>query len=145
MDCHFLLQGIFPTQGLNSGLPLCSQTLPSEPPGKSNARNLLLGRPWQTSGQVSQFLLQGAWGSIPGGGTKILHAKLCGPSQKKRKKERKKKYTLVISTYYKLLEILGGCYSDMDLAYPLSRLINGVWCLSFYSSLLYIDHKYNYP
>ena len=25
--CHFLLQGIFPTQGLNSGLPHCRQTL----------------------------------------------------------------------------------------------------------------------
>ena len=27
MDCHFLLQGIFPTQGLNLGLPQCRQTL----------------------------------------------------------------------------------------------------------------------
>ena len=27
MDCHFLLQGIFPTHGLNPGLPLCRQTL----------------------------------------------------------------------------------------------------------------------
>ena len=27
MDCHFLLQGIFPTQGLNLGLPHCRQTL----------------------------------------------------------------------------------------------------------------------
>ena len=25
--CHFLLQGIFPTQGSNLGLPLCGQTL----------------------------------------------------------------------------------------------------------------------
>ena len=25
--CHFLLQGIFPTQGLNLGLPHCRQTL----------------------------------------------------------------------------------------------------------------------
>ena len=32
---HFLLQGIFPTQGSNSGLPRCRQILlPSEPPGK---------------------------------------------------------------------------------------------------------------
>ena len=29
--CHFLLQGIFLTQGLNVGLPHCRQTLPSEP------------------------------------------------------------------------------------------------------------------
>ena len=27
MDCHFLFQGIFPTQGLNPGLPHCRQTL----------------------------------------------------------------------------------------------------------------------
>ena len=27
MDCHFLLQGIFPTQGLNAGLPHCRQML----------------------------------------------------------------------------------------------------------------------
>ena len=27
MGCHFLLQGIFLTQGLNSGLPHCGQTL----------------------------------------------------------------------------------------------------------------------
>ena len=27
VDCHFLLQGIFPTQGSNWGLPRCRQTL----------------------------------------------------------------------------------------------------------------------
>ena len=27
VGCHFLLQGIFPSQGLNSGLPHCRQTL----------------------------------------------------------------------------------------------------------------------
>ena len=27
VDCHFLLQGIFPTQGLNLGLPHCKETL----------------------------------------------------------------------------------------------------------------------
>ena len=27
MDCHFLLQGIFPNQGSNPGLPHCRQTL----------------------------------------------------------------------------------------------------------------------
>ena len=31
---HFLLQGIFLTQGSNPGLPHCRQTLPSEPPGE---------------------------------------------------------------------------------------------------------------
>ena len=34
MGCHFLLQGIFPTQGSNLGLPHCRQTLPTEPSGK---------------------------------------------------------------------------------------------------------------
>ena len=34
VGCHFLLQGIFPTQGSNLGLTHCRQTLPSEPPGK---------------------------------------------------------------------------------------------------------------
>ena len=27
VGCHFLLQGIFPTQGLSPGLPRCRQTL----------------------------------------------------------------------------------------------------------------------
>ena len=27
VDCHFFLQGIFPTQGLNPALPHCRQTL----------------------------------------------------------------------------------------------------------------------
>ena len=35
VGCHSLLQGIFPTQGLNPGLPaLQADSLPSEPPGK---------------------------------------------------------------------------------------------------------------
>ena len=34
VDCHFLLQGIFPTQELNPGSPaLLADALPSEPPG----------------------------------------------------------------------------------------------------------------
>ena len=33
VGCHFLLQGIFLTQGLNPGLLHCRQTRPSEPPG----------------------------------------------------------------------------------------------------------------
>ena len=41
MGCHFLLQGIFPTQGWNLGLPHCRQTLlPSEPPRKIAGRNI---------------------------------------------------------------------------------------------------------
>ena len=34
VGCHFLLQGIFPTQGLNPGLPHCKLILYSESPGK---------------------------------------------------------------------------------------------------------------
>ena len=34
VGCHFLLQGIFPTQESNPSLPHCRQTLTSEPPGK---------------------------------------------------------------------------------------------------------------
>ena len=34
MGCHFLLQGLFPTQGSNPGLLHCRQTLPHEPLGK---------------------------------------------------------------------------------------------------------------
>ena len=33
VGCHFLVQGIFPTQGSNPGPLHCTQTLPSEPPG----------------------------------------------------------------------------------------------------------------
>ena len=36
VGCHALLQGIFPTQGLNPGLPQ-ADSLPSEPPGKPNS------------------------------------------------------------------------------------------------------------
>ena len=36
VGCHFLLQGIFPTQGSNPGLLHCRQTLPSEPEGSSS-------------------------------------------------------------------------------------------------------------
>ena len=33
VGCHFLFQGIFPTQGSNPGLPLQADSLPAEPPG----------------------------------------------------------------------------------------------------------------
>ena len=37
VGCHFRLQGIFPTQGSNPGLPHCRQTLlPSQPPEMSH-------------------------------------------------------------------------------------------------------------
>ena len=39
VGCHFLLWRIFPTKGLNPGLPHCKQdALPSEPPGKSKCQ-----------------------------------------------------------------------------------------------------------
>ena len=44
VDCHFLLQGIFPTQGSNPGLP--HYALPSEPPGKSKDTGLLSWFHW---------------------------------------------------------------------------------------------------
>ena len=34
VGCHFLLQGMFPTQGSNPGLLHCRQSLLSEPPGE---------------------------------------------------------------------------------------------------------------
>ena len=41
VDCHFLLQGTFPTQGSNPGLPtLEADTLTSEPPGKPSNSEL---------------------------------------------------------------------------------------------------------
>ena len=48
VGCHALLQGTFPTQGLNLGLPHCRWTLPSEPSGKP-----------MTTGVGSLSLLQG--------------------------------------------------------------------------------------
>ena len=51
VGCHFLLQGIFSTQGSNLGLLYCRQSLPSEPPGKP-------GCPWDPhlpNGTVSVF------------------------------------------------------------------------------------------
>ena len=45
VDCHFLLQGIFPTQGLNPGLLHCRQTLyhlsHQGSPGKSKLYTIL--------------------------------------------------------------------------------------------------------
>ena len=35
VDCHSLLQRVFPTQGLNASPALQADSLPSEPPGKS--------------------------------------------------------------------------------------------------------------
>ena len=43
VGCHFLLQGILPTQGLSLGLPHCGQMLlASEPPGNPNMLSRLV-------------------------------------------------------------------------------------------------------
>ena len=53
-----LLQGIFPTQGLNPGLPLQVDSLPAEPQGKPNkeaslVKSLLSFRGQQPGGQAA--------------------------------------------------------------------------------------------
>ena len=50
VGCHFLLQGIFPTQQSNPGLLHCRQNaLPSEPPGKPSHYywDLFKGQHWE--------------------------------------------------------------------------------------------------
>ena len=77
MGCHFLLQGIFLTQGSNPGLPHCSQTLYclsyQGSPGLVAKSCLILTNPWTVACQNPfpwdspgkntwvgcQFLLQG--------------------------------------------------------------------------------------
>ena len=44
VGCHALLQGIFPTQGLNPDLWHCRQILYPEPPGKPTIINMLSGK-----------------------------------------------------------------------------------------------------
>ena len=54
MGFYALLQGIFPTQGLNPGLPHCSQILLlSEPPGKSQSSTSPLQLNPQTEKSIS--------------------------------------------------------------------------------------------
>ena len=56
MGCHFLLQGIFPTQGSNLGLLHCRQTiLPSEPAGKSWYSDTLTNGKWKSLSRVPLF------------------------------------------------------------------------------------------
>ena len=66
VGCHFLLQGIFPTQGLNPriepGSPaLEADTLTSEPPGKSVISYRCLQK-WQNLTEDNQELQQPLWG-----------------------------------------------------------------------------------
>ena len=47
MGCHYLLKGIFPTQGLNGGLPeLQANSLPFESPGKALVQRKLGLKPY---------------------------------------------------------------------------------------------------
>ena len=75
VDCHFLLQGIFPTQGSNPGLPHCRQTLyrlshqgsPIRTKVKLKLR-LLVGRlPYSSDGKESACNA-GDLGMTPGSG-----------------------------------------------------------------------------
>ena len=50
VGCHFLLQGIFPTQGWNPGLLHCRQSLLSEPPRGAQESTLQ-----KTEFQISEF------------------------------------------------------------------------------------------
>ena len=58
VDCHFLLQGIFPTQGSNPGLPHCRQTLYhlSHQGSITTQSGGITTQSFQFSKQYSQFL-----------------------------------------------------------------------------------------
>ena len=67
VGCHFLLQGIFPIQGLNLCL-LCllhwqTGSLPLAPPGKPN--NLIMASKWSTEKKsCTSFILNQKWEMI---------------------------------------------------------------------------------
>ena len=63
VDCHFLLQGIFPTQGSNPGLPHCRQTLYQlNYQGSLNAlqRKVLVAQSWPTFSNPMDCSLPGS-------------------------------------------------------------------------------------
>ena len=71
VGCHFLFQGIFPTQGSNLGFPHCRQTLQSEPLGKpiqvwpkSNTLQLHSGSDKQSQGIRSDRVPKELWMEI---------------------------------------------------------------------------------
>ena len=63
LGCYALLQGIFPSQGSNPGLPLCRQILylPSEPPGKP----MLVSAVQQSESTICMHLPPPFWISFP--------------------------------------------------------------------------------
>ena len=79
MGCHFLLQGIFPTQGSNPGIEpesiaLEADALTSEPPGKQRKERKLLSHvqlfatPWTVAYQAPLsmgFSRQEYWSGVP--------------------------------------------------------------------------------
>ena len=71
VDCHSLLQEIFPTQGLNPGLPHCRQMLyrlKVKVKVKSLSRVWLFGTPWTASHQAPPsmgFYRQEYWSGLP--------------------------------------------------------------------------------
>ena len=92
---HAFLQGIFPTQGSKPGLP-------SKPGGSRNDTREVSPKSirWGTS-LVVQWLGHYAstaegTGSLPGWGTKILHATQCGGKKKKKLVKNKTKQTLIL-------------------------------------------------
>ena len=73
VDCHFFLQGIFPTQGSNPGLPHCTQTLyrlshQGSQKVKSLSRVWLFSTPWNVDRQAPLsmgFSRQQYWSGWP--------------------------------------------------------------------------------
>ena len=74
VDCHFLLQGIFPTQGSNPGLPQCRQILYHLSPQCCAVLCLiscvcLFVTPWTVAGQEIlcpwRFSRQKYWSGLP--------------------------------------------------------------------------------
>ena len=54
VGCHFLLQGVFPTQGSNLDLLHCRQSLLSEPPGEP-VENMCLHKNLHTNIRISNI------------------------------------------------------------------------------------------
>ena len=61
---HALLQGIFPTQGSNPGLPHCKWTPPSEPPGKPK---------WPRDFQIWSLFMSSSWNTDKPRSTDLVH------------------------------------------------------------------------
>ena len=126
MGCHFLLQGIFPTQGSNPGLPYCRQMLyclshPGSPEtgggwaefsrvdkyqsssGLSRQTMILFKVKWRElpggpEVKTSPSSAEGA-GSVPGQGAKIPHASW--PKKKNKKKNKAWNRSIIVTNSIK--------------------------------------------